>query len=77
MKTRCLLLLYKSFANVLIREDKFMRAIADTERLVADGVITSKQVMKIEARARETMVYLAINTILCAGIAAAISGLIA
>mgnify|MGYP004060084271 CR=1 FL=1 len=38
-----------------------MRAIADTERLVEDGIITSKQAMKIEARAREAMVYLAIT----------------
>ena len=54
-----------------------MRAIADTERLVEDGIITSKQAMNIETRSREAIVYLAINTILCAGIIAAISGLIA
>ena len=42
-----------------------MHAIADTERLVTDGIITDEQARTIEARAREAMVYLAINTILC------------
>ena len=54
-----------------------MHAIADTERLVTDGIITDEQARTIEARAREAMVYLAINTILCFGIIAATGGLIA
>ena len=54
-----------------------MHAIADTERLVADGIITADQAKTIETRARETMVYLAINSILCFGIIAATGGLIA
>ena len=40
-----------------------MHAIADTERLVADGVITADQARTIEVRARQAMVYLAINSI--------------
>lgn len=54
-----------------------MHAIADTDRLVSDGIITPDQAKTIEVRAREAMVYLAINTILCFGIIAATSGLIA
>ena len=54
-----------------------MHAIADTERLVADGIITAVQAKTIETKARETMVNLAINTILCFGIMAASGGMIA
>jgi hypothetical protein len=54
-----------------------MQAIADTERLVADGIVTGEQARTIEARAREAMVYLAINTVLFFGIIAATGGLIA
>lgn len=53
-----------------------MHAIANTEQLVADGIITSAQATTIEARARETMVYLAINSLLCLGISAATGGFI-
>ncbi|MDM8165010.1 hypothetical protein [Roseovarius sp.] len=53
-----------------------MHAIADTKSLVADGVIDAGQARVIEARARETMVALAINSILCFGIVAATAGLI-
>lgn len=53
-----------------------MHAIADTERLVADGIITADQANTIEVRARQAMVYLAINSILCFGIIAATGGLI-
>lgn len=53
-----------------------MHAIADTDRLVADGVISGDQARRIEARAREAMVNLAINAILCLGIVAATAGLI-
>ena len=53
-----------------------MHAVADTTRLVEDAIITSEQAKTIEARARETMVYLAINSVLCAGIIAATGGLI-
>ena len=53
-----------------------MHAIADTETLVMDGVITLDQAGEIEARARQTMVALAINAVLTAGIIAATFGLI-
>ena len=53
-----------------------MHAIADTKSLVADGVIDARQAREIEVRARETMVALAINAILCFGIVAATAGLI-
>lgn len=53
-----------------------MQAIADTERLVADGVITPDQAQVIEGRAKETMTFLAINSVLCFGIIAATAGLI-
>jgi hypothetical protein len=54
-----------------------LQAIADTARLVEDGIITGEQARTIEARAREAMVYLGINAILCSGIIAATGGLIA
>jgi hypothetical protein len=53
-----------------------MHAIADTERLVADGVIDAAQAREIEVRAREAMVTLGINSILCFGIVASTAGLI-
>lgn len=53
-----------------------MQAIADTNRLVTDGVITPEQARKIEIRAREAMVALSINSVLCLGIVAATMGLI-
>ena len=53
-----------------------MHAIADTKTLVADGVISPEQADVIEVRAREAMVYLAVNTVLCFGILAATGGLI-
>ena len=53
-----------------------MFAIADTDRLVADSVITPDQASEIEHRARESMVALAINSVLCLGIIAATAGLI-
>ncbi|WP_137701148.1 hypothetical protein [Marimonas lutisalis] len=53
-----------------------MHAVADTETLVADGVITPDQAREIEARARDTMVALAINAILTFGILAATLGFI-
>ena len=53
-----------------------MYAVADTNRLVADKVITLEQAHAIESRARETMVALAINTLLFLGIVAASGGLI-
>lgn len=54
-----------------------MQAIADTKRLVADGVITEAQARTIEVRARAAMVYLAINCLLVLGILAATGGFIA
>lgn len=53
-----------------------MHAIADTVKLVADGVIDRKQAREIEARSRETMVTAAINVVLTFGIVAATAGLI-
>ncbi len=53
-----------------------MHAIADTRQLQADGVIDAAQAREIEARAREAMVALAINSVLCFGIVAATAGLI-
>ena len=53
-----------------------MHTIADTKMLVEEGVITRSAARIIEARARNTMVALAINTLLCAGILAATFGLI-
>jgi hypothetical protein len=53
-----------------------MHAVADTNELVADGVITPEQAREIEARARDTMMALAINAVLSFGIIAATGGLI-
>jgi hypothetical protein len=53
-----------------------MHAIADTTKLVADGIITEAQAAEIEARARTGMVTLGINVVLCLGIVAATAGLI-
>jgi hypothetical protein len=53
-----------------------MQAVADSKRLVTDGVITEDQAGTIEARARETMIFLAINALLCLGILAATGGFI-
>ena len=53
-----------------------MHVVADTDQLVADGVITQPQAEEIRARARDTMVTLAVNTLLCAGIIAATAGFI-
>lgn len=53
-----------------------MQAIADTNRLVADRVISPDQAKEIETRARGAMIFLAINSLLCIGIIAATFGLI-
>ena len=53
-----------------------MHSLADTKALTADGIITPEQAKIIEARARNIMVSLAINTVLCAGILAATGGMI-
>ncbi|KAJ54698.1 membrane protein [Actibacterium mucosum KCTC 23349] len=53
-----------------------MHVVADTDQLIADGVITQPQADEIRARARDTMVTLAVNTLLCAGIIAATAGFI-
>ena len=53
-----------------------MHAIADTDRLVADGIITEEQAREIHARAREGMIKLGINSLLSLGIIAATAGLI-
>ncbi|MFK7762142.1 MAG: hypothetical protein AB8B62_02675 [Roseobacter sp.] len=53
-----------------------MHTIADTKALAAEGVITQAAARLIETRARSTMVALAINTLLCAGVLFATFGLI-
>ena len=53
-----------------------MHTIADTRQLLLDGIITPEQARIIEVRAREAMVALSINTLLCAGIVAATLGTI-
>ena len=53
-----------------------MHSLADTRKLVSDGVITESQARVIETRAREILVALSINTLLCAGIIAATFGTI-
>jgi len=53
-----------------------MHALADTGKLLADGIIDERQAREIERRAREAMVALGINMILCFGILAATGGLI-
>ncbi|MBY6005930.1 hypothetical protein KUV62_18565 [Salipiger bermudensis] len=53
-----------------------MHAVADTDRLVADGIITPEQAGEIEVRAREAMIGLAVNAVLVFGILAATGGLI-
>lgn len=53
-----------------------MHSLIDTNQLVADGVLTPQQARIVEDRARETMVSLAINTVLCTGVVAATGGMI-
>lgn len=53
-----------------------MYTIADTETLLEEGVISRTAARIIEARARSTMVTLAINAVLCTGIIFATFGLI-
>lgn len=53
-----------------------MFAVADTTKLVADQVISPQQAAEIESRAREAMVTLAVNSVLCLGILAATFGFI-
>ncbi len=53
-----------------------MHTLADTRQLLLDGVISHEQARIIETRAREAMVTLAINCLLCAGILAATLGTI-
>ena len=53
-----------------------MTHVVRTEALLAEGVITSDQAAEIARRSRDTMMALAINTVLTAGIAAATVGLV-
>ncbi|CUH68109.1 hypothetical protein TG4357_03394 [Thalassovita gelatinovora] len=53
-----------------------MFAVADTEKLVADGIITPLQAKEITNRARDAMITLAVNSVLCLGILAATAGFI-
>ena len=53
-----------------------MHSLVNTSQLVAEGVLTPQQASIIQVRAREIMVSLAINTLLCAGVLAATGGMI-
>ena len=53
-----------------------MHTLADTRQLALDGIITAEQARIIDSRAREAMVAMGINTLLCAGIIAATLGTI-
>jgi hypothetical protein len=53
-----------------------MYYVAETESLIADGVITHDQADEIRARARSAMVALCVNALLIAGIIAATLGLV-
>lgn len=53
-----------------------MPHLADTDALVADGVLTEAQAEVIRNRSRDTLVAVGVNTILSAGIVAAALGLV-
>lgn len=53
-----------------------MYYVAETEKLIADGVIDETQANEIKSRARGAMVALCVNTLLIAGILAATFGLV-
>ena len=53
-----------------------MQSLVNTAQLVEDGVLTPQQAKIIQERAKETMVSLAINTLLCGGVLAATGGMI-
>ncbi|WP_333711912.1 hypothetical protein [Yoonia sp.] len=53
-----------------------MYYVADTGKLVADGVIDDHQAHEIQSRARAAMVALSVNTLLIGGIVAATLGLV-
>jgi len=53
-----------------------MHVIADTNQLVVDEIITPKQATTIESRARQGMIFLGINLLLCFGIISVTAGTI-
>lgn len=53
-----------------------MHVVADTDALVAQGVISEDQAREMETRSRATMMALAINTVLCLGILSVTGGLV-
>ncbi len=53
-----------------------MHSLVNTSQLVAEGILTPQQAGIIQDRARDIMVSLAINCLLCAGILAATGGMI-
>jgi hypothetical protein len=53
-----------------------MHVVANTTALLADGILTEAQVEILKARAREAMLTLAVNVLLCFGILAAAGGTI-
>ncbi len=53
-----------------------MTHVVNTERLLREGVLNQAQADEIARRSRETMVALAVNSVLCIGIVAATLGLV-
>ena len=53
-----------------------MYYVAETDRLIADGIINDQQADEIKSRARAAMVALCVNTLLIGGIIAATLGLV-
>ena len=53
-----------------------MYYVAETDQLIADGVIDRNQAEEIKSRARAAMVALCVNTLLIGGIIAATFGLV-
>ena len=53
-----------------------MPHVVDTEKLLGEGILSQDQAAEIMRRSRETMMALAVNTILCVGVIAATFGLI-
>ena len=53
-----------------------MPHVVDTQRLIAENILTEAQGAEIARRSRETMVSLVVNVVLCVGIVAATLGLV-
>ena len=53
-----------------------MPHVVDTQRLIAENILTEAQGAEIVRRSRETMISLVVNVVLCIGIVAATLGLV-